>query len=332
MSGNQRVLRSTAQRLHLQPMINTRSASAVDPDPESSPSNGTTIKLINLGTKLPGLTPSGLQHLRKMQTWLSSRRQITLSSLPTPKNPGGRDCAAKNLRTALRASLAFAQPEAGSAVCIDGRGGWLLTCAHCFGDSEAEYAALRSKRKWLLFYDGVAVQAECRVWDGRRDLALLKIVAVEMEVGGGGGGGSDTLIVNADDESSVPPSFHFVQLASSFDEDANLGMPITCIGQPGAEDLESATARQTGYDIIHISEGRFRGLIPGADPQDNSEIGTLKHDAWTYWGHSGAPLLRNRDAALIGLHSSWDDQTAMRHGVPLAAISAFLNEHEGVIS
>ncbi len=54
------------------------------------------------------------------------------------------------------------------------------------------------------------------------------------------------------------------------------------------------------------------GMIPGADPQKNSEIGTLKHDAWTYWGHSGAPLLLEEDGTLIGLHSSWDDQTTMR--------------------
>jgi hypothetical protein len=68
-------------------------------------------------------------------------------------------------------------------------------------------------------------------------------------------------------------------------------------------------------------------MIPDIDPQDNSEIGTLKHDAWTYWGHSGAPLLRRVDGSLLGLHSSWDDSTAMRHGVPLAAIKAFLREH-----
>jgi hypothetical protein len=68
-------------------------------------------------------------------------------------------------------------------------------------------------------------------------------------------------------------------------------------------------------------------MIPDVDPQDNSEIGTLKHDAWTYWGHSGAPLLRRVDGSLLGLHSSWDDSTAMRHGVPLVAIKSFLSEH-----
>ncbi len=31
---------------------------------------------------------------------------------------------------------------------------------------------------------------------------------------------------------------------------------------------------------------------------------------------SGAPLF-NADAELVGMHSSWDDKTACRHGVPL---------------
>ncbi len=77
---------------------------------------------------------------------------------------------------------------------------------------------------------------------------------------------------------------------------------------------------------MEVSEGTFRGMVTDADPQDNSEIGTLKHDAWKYWGHSGAPLLREADGTLIGLHSSWDDHTAMRHGVPLIAIKQFLQQ------
>jgi V8-like Glu-specific endopeptidase len=49
------------------------------------------------------------------------------------------------------------------------------------------------------------------------------------------------------------------------------------------------------------------------------------HGCWTYWGHSGAPLL-DANGKLVGLHSSWDDTTAMRRGVPLEAIRAFLEE------
>jgi hypothetical protein len=51
------------------------------------------------------------------------------------------------------------------------------------------------------------------------------------------------------------------------------------------------------------------------------------HDAWTYWGHSGAPLVSEKDGTLVGLHSSWDDQTAMRHGIPKVAIWEFLEKN-----
>lgn len=70
------------------------------------------------------------------------------------------------------------------------------------------------------------------------------------------------------------------------------------------------------------------------DPHDNFEIGALKHTCWTYWGHSGAPLIHadtrapgGGDFALVGLHSSWDDRTGMRRGVALVAIRAFLREN-----
>lgn len=69
-------------------------------------------------------------------------------------------------------------------------------------------------------------------------------------------------------------------------------------------------------------------MIRDVDPHANSEIGTMVHDAWTYWGHSGAPLLRVQDGSLVGLHSSWDHETAMRHGVPLVAIRYFLGQHD----
>ncbi|KAK2879504.1 hypothetical protein FQN49_000806 [Arthroderma sp. PD_2] len=61
--------------------------------------------------------------------------------------------------------------------------------------------------------------------------------------------------------------------------------------------------------------------------QDNSEIGNLKNDAWTYWGHSGAPLLVEANDTLIGLHSPWDDEMGMRQGIPLVAIRAFLEQY-----
>lgn len=45
-----------------------------------------------------------------------------------------------------------------------------------------------------------------------------------------------------------------------------------------------------------------------------------------FYGLAGAPLLSAADGTLIGLHSSWDDQTAMRHGIPFVAVKEFLQK------
>lgn len=103
---------------------------------------------------------------------------------------------------------------------------------------------------------------------------------------------------------------------------------LICIGHPGSEDLEvdSQTPVSTDYDVLHISLGHYRGMAAGQDAQDNSEIGALKHDCWTYWGHSGAPLIDANRGEMVGLHSSWDDETGMRRGVGWEAIQGFLRD------
>ena len=288
MSTRKRVLRSS-----------TPVPPATIPSPISftSPSTSiaaTQIQIVPRGSRLPGLDPSQLKLLRQKQNKLSSTASSTLQSISS----------SPHLTNALSSSLIFAQHEAGSAVCVD-PAGWILTCAHCFGDDEAEYRA-DSKRRWLLFYTGVAVQVECRFWDAKRDLALLKVITIESST------------VKKDDV----PVFRYVELSSC---SLSTKTSIICIGQPGRDDLESTSSRRTKYNLIEVSEGTFRGMVQGADPNDNSEIGTLMHDAWTYWGHSGAPLLKESNGTLVGLHSSWDDQTAMRHGISLIAIREFLS-------
>jgi len=252
-----------------------------------------TIRIVPLGSKLPGLQPKELKLLREKQRKLAVNASSVLSALPDNTHS----------RNALESTLIFAQYEAGTAVCISSAG-WILTCAHCFGDTEEEYQD-SNKRRWLLFYNGVAVQTECRIWDGKRDLALLRIIAMESEP-----------VNNAE--------FSKITSVPIYEGKSTYKMPILCIGQPGRDDPESASDRGTKYNLVEVSRGVYRGMVQGSDPQDNSEIGTLMHDAWTYWGHSGAPLVRESDGTLVGLHSSWDDKTAMRHGVPKAAIKDFL--------
>lgn len=289
MPDNQRVLRSTSAKNT--PTVLPTLIPSID---TSSSSRHKVIRVLAPGATLPGLNPAELSLLRKKQRRLQSNASAMLSPL----------LSGNHLRTALEASLIFAQYEAGTAICID-EAGWVLTCSHCFGDSEEEWRAER--RKWLLFYTGLAVQVECRAWDSMRDLALLKIIAIEASAR----------------QKTAIPVFGFVPLSSSA---PSFKTPIVCIGQPGSDDLESTSDRRTNYNLVEISEGKFCGMVPGADPENNYEIGSLKHDAWTYWGHSGAPLLKAADGTLIGLHSSWDDRTAMRHGVPLIAIKHFLQQ------
>ena len=265
----------------------------------------TRMRILHPGSKLPGLPPAELALLRRKQKKLQSTARELIESLPAS--------ADSKYQGALASTLIFADYAAGTAVCIDPQG-FVLTCAHCV-DSEPEQET--TDRSWLLFYNGMAAQTKCVALDSKRDLALLQIIAIEAEPF------DKNAPVSQDSDATIGARFCAVPL-STRSPPANT--PIFCIGQPGRDDLESTVTRKTTYNLVEVSHGRFRGLIPGADPQDNSEIGSLKHNAWTYWGHSGAPLLRENNGSLIGLHSSWDDQTAMRHGVPLVAIREFLGE------
>ncbi|KAF7551236.1 hypothetical protein G7Z17_g5185 [Cylindrodendrum hubeiense] len=244
-------------------------------------------------TPLPWVlrNPPALQRpLLRKRTWLQNY-SVTLPE----------DLQRRNLDTSpAAATLVFAQEEAGTAVCIS-PDGVILTCAHCIAEkpSELDLNALHT----LLFASGSVISARTVAWDPVRDLALL-------------------IIAEAEDSRPFP----FIRLASSAPKK---GAQLLCIGHPGSEDLESTVpGLQTGYDTLVLSTGTFRGLATGQDPQDNSDIGALAHTCWTYWGHSGAGLVDRRTGALVGLHSSWDDETGMRRGVPWEAVDAFVGEFE----
>ncbi|KAL9946321.1 hypothetical protein D7B24_001804 [Verticillium nonalfalfae] len=268
--------------------------------------SGLVLVTIHSGEKLSAnvtrLSSVGHGILLKKHLWL---RQYSAS--------GVAGAIARGLRA--DATLVFGQEEAGTAICVDSSG-ILLTCAHCVAEVEEELDLESSH--WLVFESGQIVEAKCVAWDGRRDLALLKVVAAQgmpdPQVSGGPKSSSQGRcgFPCALPDTSSPP----------------LNDVLVCFGHPGSEDLESEQPGvATGYDVLVMSEGRFRGYAEGQDPQDNEKIGALKHDCWTYWGHSGAPLFRKRSKLLVGLHSSWDDETGMRRGVPVEAISDFLVEH-----
>lgn len=256
-----------------------------------------------------GLTREELATLNsKRQKLLSSPSQAGNSITKLVKRPS-------SLAAAASATLVFAQHEAGTAVCI-AASGLVLTCAHCVAESPEEYAA--AKPTWLVFSSGQVVRAGCVAWDQKRDLALLRITA------------ADRLAEHA--EASSIMQFPFADIAKRtplFAPGSKQTTRLVCIGHPGSEDLEAADSSQpilTDYDVLHVSRGYYHGLASDQDVQDNSEIGALQHDCWTYWGHSGAPLIDAQSGELVGLHSSWDDETGMRRGVAWEALQEFMEE------
>ncbi|KAH7000303.1 trypsin-like cysteine/serine peptidase domain-containing protein, partial [Ilyonectria destructans] len=234
--------------------------------------------------------PSLNDPLQRKRNWLQNY-SVTLPEDLQRRNLDANPAAA---------TLVFAQEEAGTAVCIS-PDGVILTCAHCVAETAAELdlSALHT----LLFASGSVVSARTVAWDPVRDLALL-------------------IVAEAEDQRPFP----FMRFASSAPKK---GARLLCIGHPGSEDLEATVpGLQTGYDTLVLSTGTFRGIAAGQDPQNNRDIGALAHTCWTYWGHSGAGLVDRRTGALVGLHSSWDDETGMRRGVPWEAVEDFVGEFE----
>jgi hypothetical protein len=218
------------------------------------------------------------------------------------------------------ATLVFVQEEGGTAVSVS-PDGYLLTCAHFIAEDAQDFE--ESLLHWLVFRSGRVVGARCVAIDHKQDLALLRIITAQPSTPGC----DDTRPGSGVDGRMEP--FPCVKIAAS---QPVAGSRLVCTGHPGSEDLEaSQPGVKTNYGILRVSTGTYQGCAKGQDPQENSEIGALQHTCWTYWGHSGAPLLLRTTGELMGLHSSWDDETAMRRGVHLDAIRAFLFEHKQLL-
>ena len=258
-------------------------------------SNGITPLPYDLGRGITGLRPTEHRLLVKKQSLLQQNGVLL---------PRRQEVQSQRV---IDATLVFAQQEAGTAVCVSAEG-LLLTCAHCVAETAKQFDA--SREHWLLFASGRVVKARCVAWDPKRDLALLMVTAAQPGDSPASGAGDGITSFSCASVADVPPP---------------VASKLLCVGHPGGEDLEAGRPGvKTNYDVLHVSTGAYRGLAAGQDVQDNSEIGALMHDCWTYWGHSGAPLAELKTGRLIGLHSSWDDSTGMRRGVPLEALTEFL--------
>jgi S1-C subfamily serine protease len=144
----------------------------------------------------------------------------------------------------------------------------------------------------VTFPDGTEVDATTIAIDHALDLAVLEV----------------------DDGAALP----FAAIADAAPE---AGTEVVVIGQPGAY---TPDGELTHYQPWHVSTGEIRGFR--GDPLDDQSLGGTKHDAWTYWGHSGSPLF-DHQGRIVALHNSWDSRTAMRHAVRHEAIVHFLDEH-----
>jgi hypothetical protein len=215
------------------------------------------------------------------------------------KGIGNHYLLSKALQTAAENVVIFGQYECGTGVNI-GEDGLLLTCAHCLGSRPR-----KGTKKVVIFTTGLICIAVSIAVDAKRDTALLKIIGTIEKDG----------TVNM---SKRYFPFSKIYSGSPLPHRASL----TCIGQPGEDDLESEVDQKTNYSVVNISKGRYQGVL-GGDLRDNSEIGQLIHDCWTYWGHSGAPLFTS-SGEIAGIHSSWDDETGSRHGIHYTALAEFV--------
>ncbi len=187
---------------------------------------------------------------------------------------------------ARRAALRGVQP---ACVRVGGASGVCLS-ADGYILTAAHVPDRLGQKQVCTFPDGSEYTGSCVAINSHLDLAIVKIEA-----------------------SGLP----FAPLAAAAPA---VGDWVCCIGQPGRY---TPGGEATGYQPFHVSSGKIRGFLE--NPLGSQALGRAKHDAWTYWGHSGSPLF-NSAGEIVAMHNSWDSNTAMRHAVPYEAIVHFLKE------
>jgi S1-C subfamily serine protease len=172
----------------------------------------------------------------------------------------------------------------------------VLTCAHCLMGDGVEGA-----RSVVIDARGQTYTARCVAADAVADLAIVEFPVTE--------------------ECTLEAVF--------VADEAKYPMRVLCCGNP----MEPGRG---GYPPFHVSLGVAEDVAEGdTDPSVpnrgfgyGTDLGGLKHTAWTFWGHSGSPIVDADTGILVGIHSSWNDKTGKRHGVSLPVIRRFLTEHE----
>ncbi|KAJ3253903.1 hypothetical protein HK103_007637 [Boothiomyces macroporosus] len=200
----------------------------------------------------------------------------------------------------LESCCHFIQPCGGSGVLVSSD--IVLTCAHVvFHEDDNEHSkqvARIGRYKLLYFPDGGIAKAVCVASDETADVAFLRIL-------------------------DLYPESKELRPATLAKDDVKSKDPVMCIGNPFEFDLETGkSALEPIYfspAIFHTSVGKIKRYEGDRLSVNEEGMGSIVHNAWTYWGHSGAPLY-NLAGEVCGIHNSWDDSNGERRGIPVSSI------------
>ena len=199
--------------------------------------------------------------------------------------------------------------EFGTAVCINEKG-YILTCSHAVPPFEDD----KNKECLYIFPNGEIVKTLTLEKDNQLDLALLKITEVYQ---------NEKFIKI---EKIPEKKFIYSKIKPTLNKkNEKIGENVFCIGNPCfAMYDDDGKLEKHNYKPFWISFGKIKGYLKDGVYCKN-DLGPLIHDCWTYWGHSGAPIF-NCNGEIVGMHNSWNEKNADRHGNSLLGIDKFISK------
>ena len=215
----------------------------------------------------------------------------------------------KTIEKVKSSCLCRISDEFGTAVCISDKG-YILTCSHAVPPYEDD----KTKECLYIFLNGEIVKTITLEKDGQLDLALLKITEVLI----------NEKFVKI--EKIFEKKFIYSKIKSAQNQkNEKIGTKVFCIGNPCFEMYDDeGKLKKNNYKPFCISFGKIKGYSRDGIYCKN-DLGPLIHDCWTYWGHSGAPIF-NYNGEIVGMHNSWNEKNANRHGNSLLGINKFVSK------